>query len=373
MDQSTATHRIRLGAAALNQTPLAWDTNARHIRAVLEAARDAGIGILCLPELASPATAARTCSSRPASSGRRSTCCRACCPIPRGWSPVWACRCFMTGRFTTRPRWLAMVGCSDSWRSSIWRATAFITSRAGFAAGRRASWARSRSAGGVSARRLVVRLRRRADRTRNLPRCLGRRPHRRSARAARCRRAAQSQRQPFRVRQAADSRAVRAGRLAGVLRELCVLQPARQRSGPVDLRRRHADRQRRQDAGPRTAVFVCRLAADHGRDRCRQHPPGEGRELSRSRAPRSSRREGTVEAEYRIPDGSDAVGTIAVQSGICPASPSSAGKRLRSAACQDIRPGKPVRTKRKKSSLARWRSRCSTICGRAARRVLSSR
>jgi NAD+ synthase (glutamine-hydrolysing) len=52
MDQSTATHRIRLGAAALNQTPLAWDTNARHIRAALEAARDAGVGILCLPELA---------------------------------------------------------------------------------------------------------------------------------------------------------------------------------------------------------------------------------------------------------------------------------------------------------------------------------
>ena len=44
-------NRIRLGAAALNQTPLDWDTNARQIRAALDAARDAGVGILCLPEL----------------------------------------------------------------------------------------------------------------------------------------------------------------------------------------------------------------------------------------------------------------------------------------------------------------------------------
>jgi NAD+ synthase (glutamine-hydrolysing) len=44
-------NRIRLGAAALNQTPLDWDTNCRHIRAALDAARQAGVGILCLPEL----------------------------------------------------------------------------------------------------------------------------------------------------------------------------------------------------------------------------------------------------------------------------------------------------------------------------------
>lgn len=30
---------------------MAWDTNARHLRAALAAARDAGVGILCLPEL----------------------------------------------------------------------------------------------------------------------------------------------------------------------------------------------------------------------------------------------------------------------------------------------------------------------------------
>jgi NAD+ synthase (glutamine-hydrolysing) len=44
-------NRICLGAAALNQTPLDWATNSRNIRAALDAARGAGVGILCLPEL----------------------------------------------------------------------------------------------------------------------------------------------------------------------------------------------------------------------------------------------------------------------------------------------------------------------------------
>ena len=108
--------------------------------------------------------------------------------------------------------------------------------------------------------------------------------------AARGRRAAQPQRQPFRVRQATDSRAVRAGRLAGVLRELCVCQPAGQRSGPGDLRRRHADRQRRQDARPRAAVFVCRLAADDGRRSTWTARAGCGRQLSRCELERSDQR-----------------------------------------------------------------------------------
>ena len=43
---------IRLAAAALNQTPLAWDANRRHILEAIDAARDAGAGILCLPECA---------------------------------------------------------------------------------------------------------------------------------------------------------------------------------------------------------------------------------------------------------------------------------------------------------------------------------
>jgi NAD+ synthase (glutamine-hydrolysing) len=42
---------IKLAAAALNQTPLDWDGNRRHILAAMEAARAEGASILCLPEL----------------------------------------------------------------------------------------------------------------------------------------------------------------------------------------------------------------------------------------------------------------------------------------------------------------------------------
>ena len=42
---------VRLGAASLNLTPLAWQENRRTIVAAIRAARDADVGILCLPEL----------------------------------------------------------------------------------------------------------------------------------------------------------------------------------------------------------------------------------------------------------------------------------------------------------------------------------
>jgi len=44
-------HLIRVGGAALNQTPLDWDGNRDRILAAIAAARAAGISILCLPEL----------------------------------------------------------------------------------------------------------------------------------------------------------------------------------------------------------------------------------------------------------------------------------------------------------------------------------
>ncbi|MCH8840216.1 MAG: hypothetical protein IH831_05985 [Planctomycetes bacterium] len=43
--------QLRLAAAALNQTPLAWDDNRRNILAAIGAAREAEVGVLCLPEL----------------------------------------------------------------------------------------------------------------------------------------------------------------------------------------------------------------------------------------------------------------------------------------------------------------------------------
>jgi NAD+ synthase (glutamine-hydrolysing) len=45
---------IKLGAASLNQTPLDWSGNERRIQLAIQRARDAEIGLLCLPEMAIP-------------------------------------------------------------------------------------------------------------------------------------------------------------------------------------------------------------------------------------------------------------------------------------------------------------------------------
>jgi len=42
---------LKVAAAALNQTPLAWEANRQNILSALRAAKDAGVGVLCLPEL----------------------------------------------------------------------------------------------------------------------------------------------------------------------------------------------------------------------------------------------------------------------------------------------------------------------------------
>ena len=42
---------LKVGAAVLNQTPLAWESNKAHILAAIEAARRQRVSLLCLPEL----------------------------------------------------------------------------------------------------------------------------------------------------------------------------------------------------------------------------------------------------------------------------------------------------------------------------------
>lgn len=42
---------IKVGAAVLNQTPLAWESNKAHILRAIEDARHQGVSLLCLPEL----------------------------------------------------------------------------------------------------------------------------------------------------------------------------------------------------------------------------------------------------------------------------------------------------------------------------------
>lgn len=45
---------IRVAAACVNQTPLAWDSNFANLLGAIDAARNAGVTILCLPEMAIP-------------------------------------------------------------------------------------------------------------------------------------------------------------------------------------------------------------------------------------------------------------------------------------------------------------------------------
>ena len=42
---------IKVAAAALNQTPLAWDTNQKNILQAISEARQQDASILCLPEM----------------------------------------------------------------------------------------------------------------------------------------------------------------------------------------------------------------------------------------------------------------------------------------------------------------------------------
>jgi len=42
---------IQLGAAVLNQTPLAWEHNKSRILSAIQQAREGNVSILCLPEL----------------------------------------------------------------------------------------------------------------------------------------------------------------------------------------------------------------------------------------------------------------------------------------------------------------------------------
>ena len=42
---------VKVAVAALNQTPLDWDGNRARIRGAIEAARQAGVSLLCLPEM----------------------------------------------------------------------------------------------------------------------------------------------------------------------------------------------------------------------------------------------------------------------------------------------------------------------------------
>ena len=45
---------IKVAAGLLNQTPLDWEGNRAHISEAIAAAKEEGVGILCLPEMCIP-------------------------------------------------------------------------------------------------------------------------------------------------------------------------------------------------------------------------------------------------------------------------------------------------------------------------------
>ena len=292
---------------------MAWDTNARHIRAALAAARDAGVGILCLPELC---ITGYGCEDMFFSAGVQQTALdmlqRAACPTRRASSPASACPCFTKARVYNA----AAVACDGKLLGLVAK-----QHLAGDGIHYEPRWFRRWPAGDVGAieiggqrisdRRPAVRLRRRADRPRNLPRRLGRRPHRRSARRSAgptcCSIPAPAISRSPSSRFASGSCWKARGRFASAT----PTQPAGQRGGPLDLRRRHAHRQRRQDARPRPAVLVCRLAADDGRHRRRQHAPREGREFSDTNRARVAASDGgPIAVEFDYPDWPEPTGSV---------------------------------------------------------------
>ena len=157
-------NRIRLAAAAVNQTPMAWHTNSRHIRAAIDAARNAGVNVLCLPELC---VTGYGCEDMFFSTGVQRTAFEVLLELvshTRSFSPVSDFRLSMRARSTTQSRLLRTVDFWASWPNSIWQAMVFITSHAGSDDGRKGSWAASKSKAKLSDRRSAFRLRRRPHR-----------------------------------------------------------------------------------------------------------------------------------------------------------------------------------------------------------------
>jgi len=111
---------------------MAWDTNLRHIRAALAAARNAGVSILCLPELC---ITGYGCEDMFFSAGVQHTALdylQQAIPDTKRLFTCFRIAAFYEAPFTTRLRSPATGGFWAWWRSSTWPATAFTTSHAGF-------------------------------------------------------------------------------------------------------------------------------------------------------------------------------------------------------------------------------------------------
>ena len=128
---------LKVGAAVLNQTPLAWDSNKSHILAAIEAARKQRVSLLCLPELCISGYGCEDAFLSPAVQRMAWRVLAEIVPDTRGIDrlagPAAAVQQRAVQRGVPGGR---MAGFWASPRSAFWPATASITSRAGSSPGR---------------------------------------------------------------------------------------------------------------------------------------------------------------------------------------------------------------------------------------------
>ena len=285
--------QFRLAAAALNQTPLAWDENRQNILSAINAAREAEVGVLCLPELC---ISGYGCEDQFLATALHVTSqeilneivpqCRALA-VSLGLVVPFEGKLFNAAAFVCdgqllgfvakqvlagdgihyEPRWFqTMAGrtCDepgatlDGSTVSTWEIVLVRLSvelRIGFEICRRCVGARCDPAGTLGAARGADIIH-------------------------------EPQRQPLRVRQTGGP-PQRASFVEGSQRRsgspMHLRKPARKRVGSRDLRRRNADRQRWEDVGCWTAVLLRRFPTGHGRRRYFCYARNSLRSQTRSR------------------------------------------------------------------------------------------
>ena len=139
---------IRVGAAVLNQTPLDWDGNCARIRGAIAAARQAGVSILCLPELCITGYGCEDAFHAPGTQQMAlDVLARAAARNARHGRLARPAAAVSRGAVQHGAAWSPMARFSASSASRTWRAKAFTTSRGGSSRGRKACASRRRSAG----------------------------------------------------------------------------------------------------------------------------------------------------------------------------------------------------------------------------------
>ena len=128
---------LKVGAAVLNQTPLAWDSNKSHILAAIAAARAERVSLLCLPELCISGYGCEDAFLSPAVQRMAITLLGEILPATQGMIvsvglPLLHNNCALQHGVPDR----RSADCGIHGQAIFWRATASITSRGGSSRGR---------------------------------------------------------------------------------------------------------------------------------------------------------------------------------------------------------------------------------------------